>query len=103
MFDTHERILQRLHDTGLKEFSVETVKEAMGKVEDGEIDSMYQDWLKHEEAEAQEREQWRTDEITLDRIERQQYEAAHPTSWAQAAEGLDIPPDEHTGDMEMER
>lgn len=103
MFDTHERILQRLHDTGLKEFSVETVKEAMNKVEDEEIDSMYQDWLKHEEAEAKEREQWRADEITLERIERQQYEAAHPTSWAQAAEGLEIPHQEHSGEMEMER
>ena len=103
MFDTHERILQRLHDTGMKEFSVETVKEAMNKVEDEEIDSMYQDWLKHEEAEAKEREQWRADEITLDRIERSGHEAeAEPVSWADAAEGLDIPHREHSHDREME-
>ena len=50
-----------------------------------------------------EREQWRADEITIDRIERQQYEAAQPTSWAQAAEGLDIPQREHSREMEMER
>jgi hypothetical protein len=31
MFDTHERILQKLAETGLNEFSVGMVKEAMGQ------------------------------------------------------------------------
>ena len=105
MFETHERILQKLAETGHKEFSADMIKEAIGKVENEEIDSMYQDWLKHEEAEAKEREQWRADEITLDRIERSGHEAeAEPVSWAEAAEGLgEISPREHSQEMEIER
>lgn len=49
MFDTHERILQKLAETGQKEFSAGMIKEAMDKVEDEEIDTMYQDWLKYHE------------------------------------------------------
>lgn len=55
----------------------------MDKVEQEDIDSMYQDWLKHQETEAKEWAQWRADEITIDRIERLQHEAeAKPVSWA---------------------
>lgn len=102
MYDTNERILQKLAESGRTEFSSEMVKEAMTKVEEEDLEIQYQEWLKHQEAEVMEREQWRADEITLDRIERQQYEVAHPTSWAQAAEGLDIPHQEHSGEMELE-
>lgn len=42
----------------------------MSKVEEEDLDIQYQEWLKHEEVEAKEREQWRADEITLDRVER---------------------------------
>lgn len=105
MFDTHERILQRLHDTGLKEFSTETIKGIIDKVEEEEIDSMYQEYLKSEAAHAEERAQWRADENTIDRIERSGHEAeAEPVSWAEAAEGLDdILEREDSLKMEMER
>lgn len=103
MFDTHERILQRLQDSGHKEFSVEMIQDAMNTVEEEDLDIQYQEWLKHEEAEAKEREQWRADEITLDRIERSQYDAAHPVTWAQAAEGVESSPREQSGELEMER
>lgn len=85
MFDTHERILQRLHDTGLKEFSVETVKEAMNKVEDEEIDRMYQEWLRE------------TDPYSARDAE------PEPVSWEDATEDLgEIPPHEYSQDREME-
>lgn len=103
-FDTHERILQKLAETGSTEFSTDMIKEAMTKVEEEDIDSLYQDWLKSEEAEAQERAQWRADEITIDRIERSQHEAeAELVSWQDAAHGLDdIPEPPHSKEMEME-
>lgn len=104
MYDTNERILEKLAETGQEAFSAGMVKKAMDKVEEEDLEIQYQEWLKLEEAEANEREQWRADEITLDRIERQQYEATHPVTWAQAVQGLeDIPPREHSGEMEMER
>ncbi len=105
MFDTHERILQKLAATGRTEFSAEMIKQAIGKVEDEEIASMYQEYLKSEEAEVKERAQWRADENTIDRIERLQHEAeAEPVSWAEAAEGLDdILEREDSLKMEMER
>lgn len=104
MFDTHERILQRLHDTGLKEFSTEMIKGIIDKVEDEEIDRMYEEYLKHEEDLASERAQWHADEITIDRIERSQHEAeSQPVSWEDVTEDLDGFPELHDNhDMEME-
>lgn len=104
MFDTHERILQRLHASGQEQFSVEMIRGIIDTVETEEIDRMYEEYLRHEEDLAQEREQWRADENTIDRIERQQYEAeSQPTNWKDAAEGLDeIPFPELAQDREME-
>lgn len=99
----YDDLLKRLTADGRTEFTVTEIRAEMDKMYDEEIDRMYQDWLKHEEAEAQEREQWRTDEITIDRIERSQHEAAQPTSWAQATEGLDdISERECRQEMELE-
>lgn len=85
MFDTHERILQRLHDTGLKEFSVETVKEAMNKVEDEEIDRMYEEWRRE------------TDPYSDRDAE------LEPVSWDDATKDLgDFPELEDSREMEME-
>ncbi|HEU5406987.1 MAG TPA: hypothetical protein VFU48_04435 [Nitrospira sp.] len=54
----------------------------MDKVEDEEIDSMYQDWLKYNEPGS---------------------EAAYPTSWEEAIEDLDgFPELKENHDMEME-
>ena len=80
-------------------------KEAIDKIEDEEIDSMYQEYLKSEEAHAKERAQWVADENTIDRIERSQHEAeAEPVSWAEAAQNLgEISQREHSHDGEMER
>lgn len=105
MFDTHERILQKLAESGQKEFTAAMVRQAMDKVEEEDIDSMYHDWLKHEEAETKEREQWRADEITLDRVERSHYEAEmQPTSWEEATDDLgDFPELRERHDLEMER
>jgi len=80
-FAIHERILQKLAETGQKEFSAGMIKEAMDKVEDEEIDSLYQDWLKYHEPGS---------------------EAAYPTSWEEATEDLsDFPELKDSQDMEM--
>jgi len=58
------------------------IKDAMDKVEDEEIDSMYQDWLKYHEP---------------------GNEPAYPTSWEEATEDLsDFPELKDSHDMEME-
>lgn len=89
MFETHERILQMLGESGHKEFSAETIKGIIDKVEGEEIDKMYAQWLREEEAHAKERAQWVADEIAIDRIERSQLEdESEPVSWAEAAEDL---------------
>lgn len=104
-FDTHVRILQKLAESGRKEFSTDMIKQAIDKVEDEVIDRMYQEYLKNEEAQGKERAQWRADENTIDRIERFHHEAeAEPVSWAEAAEDLDSFPElKDNHDMEMER
>ncbi len=105
MYTPEERIFQKLGETGLKEFSVEMIKEAMHKVEEEDLEIQYQEYLKSEEAQGKERAQWRADENTIDRIERSQHEAeAEPVSWAEAAEDLDgFPELKDNHDMEMER
>lgn len=104
MYDPHERILQKLAETGQKEFSTEMIKEAMDKVEEEDLDSMYKEWLKGEEAHTKERAQWVADENTIDRIERSQHEAAQPTSWEEATQDLgDLPQCESSRETEMER
>jgi hypothetical protein len=83
MFDTHERILQRLHDSGHKEFSVEMIRGIIDTVETEEIDRMYDEWRRE------------TDPHT-----NRDYE---PVSWEDATEDLDRFPElaDHR-DMEME-
>lgn len=81
-FATHERILQKLAETGRTEFSAGMIKEAMDKVEDEEIDNMYQDWLKYNEPGS---------------------EAAYPTSWEEVTEDLEgFPELKDNSDMEIE-
>lgn len=105
MFETHERILQNLNESGHKEFSTEMIKEAIDKVEGQEIDSMYQEWLRSEGAHAKERAQWVDDGNTIDRIERSQLgDELEPVSWAEAAEGLgEMPYPELNEETELER
>ena len=40
MFETHERILQKLNESGLKEFSPEMIKGIIDKVEGEEVDKI---------------------------------------------------------------
>ncbi len=56
----------------------------MDKVEEENLDAMYAEWLKGEEAINKEEAQWRADENTIDRIERSLHEAAQPTIWEEA-------------------
>ena len=44
MFDTHERIFQKLAESGHKEFSTEMIKGIIDKVEGEEVDRMYEEW-----------------------------------------------------------
>lgn len=83
MFDTHERILQRLHDSGKKQFSVEMIRGIIDTVETEELDRMYEEWRRE------------TDPYTI--------RDGEVVSWADAAEGLDdIPFPELAQDREME-
>lgn len=83
MFDTHERILQRLHASGQKEFSVEMIRGIIDTVETEEIDRMYEQWRRE------------TDPYT-----NQDYDAV---SWEDATEDLDTFPElADNRDMEME-
>ena len=51
MFETHERILQKLNESGLKEFSPEMIKGIIDKVEGEEVDKMHAEWLRETEME----------------------------------------------------
>lgn len=83
MFDTHERILQRLHASGQEQFSVEMIRGIIDTVEAEEIDRMYDEWRRE------------TDPYTG--------RDAEPVSWADAADGLDeMPFPELAQDREME-
>ena len=104
MFETHERILQKIDESGLKDFSAETIKGIIDKVEGEEIDKMYAEWLREEEAHAKERAQWVADENAIDRIQRSQLEdESEPVSWEEAADDLgDIPQREPSREIELE-
>ena len=49
MFESHERILQKLNESGLKEFSPEMIKGIIDKVEGEEVDKMHGEWLRETE------------------------------------------------------
>lgn len=84
MFETHERILQRLHASEEKQFSVEMVRGIIDTVEAEEIDRMY--------------EQWRRDTDPYTDLD------TEPVSWDDATEDLDRFPElKDNHDMEMER
>ena len=85
MFDTHERILQKLTETGHKEFSPEMIKGIIDEVEGEEVDKIYEEWRR-------ETDPYATREAELD-----------PVSWEDATEDLgDFPELEDNHDMEME-
>ena len=85
MFDTHERIFQKLAESGHKEFSAEMIKGIIDKVEGEEVDRMYEEWRR-------ETEPYATREAELD-----------PVSWEDATEDLgDFPELAANHDMEME-
>jgi len=105
MYDAHERILQKLAESGQKEFSTEMITDAMNKIEEEDLDVIHAQWLKDEEARYHEEAQWRADENTLDRIERS-YEDAQmqPPSWEEIEEDFSTFPelkDNHDMDMEL--
>lgn len=82
MFDTHERILQKLAESGQKEFSAEMIKGIIDKIEDEEVDKMYAAYLRDNEP---------------------GNEAAYPPSWEEVTEDLSgFPELKDTPDMEME-
>ena len=49
MFDTHERILQKLAESGQKEFSAEMIKGIIDTIEGEEVDKMYATYLRDNE------------------------------------------------------
>lgn len=82
MFDTHERILQKLAESGQKEFSAEMIKGIIDKIEDEEVDKMYAAYLRGNEPGS---------------------EAPYPTSWEEVTEDLSgFPELKDNPDMEME-
>lgn len=85
MFDTHERILQKITECGHKEFSAEMIKGIIDEVEGEEVDKIYEEWRR-------ETEPYATREAELD-----------PVSWEDATEDLgDFPELKDNHDMEME-
>ena len=84
MFETHERILQKLNESGLKEFSPEMIKGIIDKVEGEEVDKMHGEWLRE------------TEPYTI--------REGEVVSWEDAAEGLGEMPYHKLGrDNELER
>lgn len=84
MFETHERILQKLNESGLKEFSPDIIKGIIDKVEGEEVDKMHEEWLRETEPYA-----IRQGEVV---------------SWEDAAEGLgEMPYPQHSRESELER
>ena len=85
MFDTHERILQKITESGQKEFSPDMIKGIIDEVEGEEVDKIYEEWRR-------ETEPYATREAELD-----------PISWEDATEDLgDFPELEDNQDREME-
>lgn len=83
MLDTHERILQKLAESGQKEFSAEMIKGIIDKIEDEEVNKMYAAYLRDNEP---------------------ANEAAYLTSWEEVTEDLSgFPELKDSPDMEMER
>lgn len=83
MFDTHERILQKLAESGRTEFSAQMIHSIIDDVETEVVDKMYEQWRSETEP---------------------GYESLEPTSWEDAAEDLDgFPELKDNHDMEMER
>ncbi len=84
MFETHERILQMLGESGLKEFSPEMIKGIIDKVEGEEVDKMHGEWLRE------------TEPYTL--------REGEVVSWDDAAEGLgEMPNPQLSRESELER
>ncbi len=84
MFETHERILQKLNESGLKEFSPEMIKGIIDKVEGEEVDKMHGEWLRE------------TEPYTTRQGE--------VVSWEDAAEGLgEMPYPQLSRESELER
>lgn len=83
MFDSHERILQRLHASGQEQFSAEMIRGIIDTVEAEEIDRMYDEWRRE------------TDPYTG--------RDAEPVSWEEVTEDLSgFPELKDNPDMEME-
>lgn len=82
MFETHERILQKLAESGQKEFSAQMIHSIIDDVETEVVDRMYEQWRSETEP---------------------GQESLEPTSWKEAAEDLDgFPELKDNRDMEME-
>jgi len=85
MFESHERILQMLGESGHKEFSAEMIKGIIDKVEGEEVDKIYEEWRRE------------TDPYATREAE------PEPVSWDDATEDLSgFPELEDNPDMEME-
>jgi len=83
MFETHERILQMLGESGHKEFSAEMIKGIIDQVEGEEVDKMHEAWLRE------------TEPYTTRQGE--------VVSWEDAAEGLgDMPYPQLSRESELE-
>ena len=84
MFETHERILQKLNESGLEQFSSEMIKGIITSVEHEEVDRMYEDCQRE------------TEPYTV--------REGEVVSWEDAAEGLRevSPPPQPIADMECE-
>jgi len=82
MFETHERILQKINESGLEQFSSEMIKGIITSVEHEEIDRMYEDWQRE------------TEPYTV--------REGEVVSWEDAAEGLGETPELSRPSPEME-
>ena len=86
MFETHERILQKLAETGHKEFSAQMIHSIIDDVETEVVDRMYEQWRR-------ETDPYASHDADLE-----------PVSWENAAEDLSgFPELKDNHDMEMER
>lgn len=83
MFETHERILQKLNESGLQQFSSDMIKGIITSVEHEEVDRMYEDW------------QMGTEPYTVSEGE--------VVSWEDAGEGLASPEQQPGQESELER
>lgn len=84
MFETHERILQMLGESGHKQFSAEMIKGIIDQVEGEEVDKMHDEWLRETESYTT-----RQGEVV---------------SWEDAAEGLgELPYPQSSRETELER